>query len=78
MDTLSNPTFRLIVFILAAVNEALMKFPGLPPIVVTITGVLSPIFVALLGGSVWSTGKQLRVAKAENLELQTALRATKG
>ena len=70
MNPLENPTVRLVIFILAAVNEAVAKFPSLPPIVYTITSVLSPVFVALLGGAVWSQGRELRRANAQILELK--------
>ena len=70
MDILNNGTVKLVIFILAAINEALLKFPGLPPIVGQVCGVLAPVFVALLGGSLYQGGVALRRAKAELLELK--------
>lgn len=71
-EVFANPTVKLVVFILAAVNEALLKFPGLPAPVYTVCGILAPVLLALLGGNVAASQVQLRRAKAEILELKGA------
>ena len=70
MDYLNHPVVKVVLTVLAAANAVVLNYPGLPPVVYTVTSILSAVFVALGYGVTRQANVELRRAKAEVLELK--------
>lgn len=74
MEFLNNPTVKTIVSLLAVCNAALIAYPGTPPVMKSICGVLAAVFTGVFGVTVRAVNKELVGARAENLALQAQLK----